>query len=128
MFCGLSELYLSNLSLKERDSGPICELEFLEVLDISYNKFNTLYSFIFLKNLKHLDIGNNQINDAEYLIYYFPYIEYVDLRGNPLSKVNNSIFNKIESVLIDNTVKRTRYLEYDKKDAPSPPKKLKREL
>jgi Leucine-rich repeat (LRR) protein len=82
----LYQLYLSNNNFQEIPY-EISALEQLEILDLSYNKINTIISEIeYLKNLKVLFLTNNNISDIPTELANLTQLTQIDLTGNPLTK------------------------------------------
>lgn len=68
----------------------LCDLNFLETLDISNNSFLTLPPVVFkLKKLKKLIASNNKIFEIDFdlLDVNNTCLEYVDLKNNPLTGI-----------------------------------------
>lgn len=61
----------------------------LKYLDISGNKITTLSPLICLENLENLNCADNQLAELVDLepLQHFPYLEVLNLKGNPVCKV-----------------------------------------
>jgi Leucine-rich repeat (LRR) protein len=85
-FINLHQLYLSNNNFQEIPY-EVSELEQLEVLDLSYNKINTIFPEIeYLKNLKVLFLAHNNISVIPTELATLTELTQIDLTGNPLTK------------------------------------------
>lgn len=82
----LHQLYFSNNNFHETPY-EISALEQLEILDLSYNKINTIFPEIeYLKNLKVLFLSHNNISKIPSELANLTQLTQIDLTGNPLTK------------------------------------------
>jgi Leucine-rich repeat (LRR) protein len=77
-------LGISHLS----EISEILNLQKLRFLNLSNNKLTSIQILIRLKCLTHLYLKNNKIRSLETLkhLKHFPALQYLDLRGNPLTE------------------------------------------
>lgn len=82
----LQQLYLSNNNFQEIPY-EISQLEQLEILNLPYNKIETIFIEIeYLKNLKVLSLANNNISEIPPELANLTQLTQIDLTGNPLTK------------------------------------------
>ncbi|MBL4648865.1 MAG: leucine-rich repeat domain-containing protein, partial [Aureispira sp.] len=82
----LRQLYLSNNNFQETPY-EISALKQLEILDLSYNKIDTISPEIeYLKNLKVLFLAHNNISKIPSELANLTQLTQIDLTGNPLTR------------------------------------------
>ncbi|MCL4127992.1 UNVERIFIED_CONTAM: hypothetical protein GTU68_004933 [Idotea baltica] len=126
----LKILDVSNNSISEVQNGTLNRTPFLNGLNISYNKFKSLYGTVMsLQNLTWLNASHNQIEWFDYAVIP-PNLKWIDISYNSLEEIGNhykledeinlkyvyasfnniteingpSIPNKVEEIYLDNNL------------------------
>ncbi len=94
--------YLRLLSNKISDISFLQNLINLKDLNLCYNKISDISFLTRLKNLTSLDLKHNQISiiQQNFLNSFF-YLEFLNLRGNPIKNIPKEVFDKEENCLQD---------------------------
>ncbi len=95
----LTHLYASGNSLRQDTFTSISKVRKLQHLDISDNAMPSLNRNIFLglSDLRTINVAKNRLNSTEFLIALLPSLQSIDLSGNQLKSLNQTVRDAIDS-------------------------------
>ncbi|MGF0238493.1 dermonecrotic toxin domain-containing protein [Rhodococcus sp. IEGM1300] len=92
----LVKLNLSDtrLAFTEKSASGLCELHALRSLDLSENPLGVPPLLLGMNNLQRINLRNTGISRCPIGIMDEPYLSYLDLRDNLITRVPQSVFNQ----------------------------------